>query len=70
MALSKLRRCVAWYGTTCNPRALHPALYDSAIVEGDISEADMVWHDTSVYNHGDRYKSTLSYVLCALKLRS
>jgi hypothetical protein len=70
MALSELRRCVAWYGTMCNPRALHPALHDSAIVQGDISEADMVWHDTSVYDHGDGYKSTPFYVSCALKVRS
>lgn len=34
---------MAWYGAMCNPRALHPALYDSAIVEGDISEADL-WY--------------------------
>lgn|SRR5690348_1228132 len=70
MALSELRRCVVWYGTMCNPRALHPALYDSAIAEGGISEADTVWLDTSVYVCDERYKSTLSYVYCALKLRS
>jgi hypothetical protein len=54
----------------CNLRALHPALYDSAIVEGDISEADVLWHAQMVYDGGDGYKSIISYVSFALKLRS
>lgn len=45
---------MAWYGTMCNPRAPHPASYDSVIVEGGISEADVVCDPTGVVKRGTR----------------
>lgn len=70
MALSELRRCVAWDGTMCNPRALHPALYDLVFMEVSILGANVMAQCISVYECKDEYKKTTSYVYYASKLRS
>jgi len=53
----------------CNPRAFHPALYDSAFMKDCISEADIMVRRTSVYESKEGYKKTSSCVFYALKLR-
>lgn len=40
---------MAWYATMCNPHEMHPAIYDSVVLQGGISGADVGWCKTLLH---------------------